>query len=48
MSLTEAELETVNGITPKGLHLNTGIPCECGPEDYSTRKERQYSDTMVY
>lgn len=48
MSLTDAQLETINGITPKGFHLNEGTPCECGPDEYTTTKERGYSDFMTY
>jgi hypothetical protein len=47
MTFTEAQRETLNGLST-GLHLNAGKPCECGPEQYSTRKERKYSDSMVY
>lgn len=47
-SLTEAECETVNGISPTGLHIDSGRPCDCGPEPYSTTKKRAFSDSMVY
>lgn len=48
MSLTEAQLDTVNSIRPRGLMLNSGEPCECGGDDYRTTSERKYSDSMVY
>jgi len=48
MGLTEAQLATVNGISPKGFHLNDGTPCSCGPEPYSTTTEHGYSDFVTY
>jgi hypothetical protein len=47
MSFTEAQRQTLNEL-PTGLHLNTGSPCECGAESYSTSSSRKYSDSMVY
>jgi hypothetical protein len=48
MSLSQAQLDTVNGISPKGFHIDSGTPCECGSEDYTTTKERGFSDSMIY
>jgi len=48
MTLTDKQLETVNNISPTGLHLNEGTPCECGAESYSTKKKRAFSDSMIY
>jgi hypothetical protein len=48
MNMNQAQLDTVNGITPKGFHINDGEPCECGGDKYVTTKERKYSDSMVY
>lgn len=48
MGLTEPQQNTINGISPKGFHLNSGSPCDCGPEAYSTRKEVGYSDFVTY
>ena len=44
---TDAQRKTVEGIGT-GLLWNDGVPCECGPDAIVTRKERKYSDTMVY
>lgn len=38
----------INQITPRGLMINEGRPCDCGAEAYKTRTEHKYSDTMVY
>jgi len=46
--MNEKQIETVNGISPKGFHINEGEPCECGSEYYLTTPERKYSDSMVY
>jgi hypothetical protein len=48
MSATDAQLETINNITPRGFHINEGEPCECGAEAYSTRKKVGYSDFVTY
>lgn len=49
MAFTDAQLETMNGASPRGLHFNTGDPCECGDEaNISTRSRHKYSDSMVY
>lgn len=47
MSWTDAQRETVSGLST-GLHWNSGEPCECGPEAYTTTKSREYSDSMLY
>ena len=46
--LTEPQKETVNEITPRGLLLLEGSPCECGGEKYHTKTKHRYSDTAVY
>jgi hypothetical protein len=48
MTLNDKQLETINGITPKGFHLNKGKPCECGGDNYRTKKRRGYSDYITY
>mgnify|MGYP000241041372 CR=1 FL=1 len=48
MTLTEEQRETVEGIKPKGFHIDSGEPCECGAEQYQTTKSRGYSDYMTY
>lgn len=48
LRFSEAQRETVAGISPMGFHLNKGTPCECGPEEYSTSKEVGYSDFVTY
>lgn len=48
MMLSLKQKCTLKGISPMGLHINSGSPCNCGPDDYVTRKSREYSDTMVY
>jgi len=48
INMNQAQLDTINNISPKGLHINAGEPCECGGEEYITTKERKYSDSMVY
>lgn len=49
MTFSDMQLETMNGVTPRGLHFNTGNPCECGESaDVGTRSQRKYSDSMVY
>ena len=44
---TDAQRATIEGVST-GLRMNTGAPCECGPEHYTTRSVRKYSDTMLY
>lgn len=46
--MNEEQLNTINEISPRGFHINDGEPCECGGGQYNTRKERKYSDSMVY
>lgn len=46
--MNDQQLHTLNDISPKGLLLNEGTPCECGAEHYNTSKHRKYSDTMLY
>ena len=49
MAFSDAQLETMNNASPRGLHFNTGDPCECGADaEVSTRSSRKYSDSMVY
>lgn len=48
MGLTDAQEETLDGISPKGFHPNEGVPCGCGAEHYTTRKEVGYSDFVTY
>lgn len=48
MSLSQAQLDTVNGLDEKGFHLDEGTPCECGPEAYSTTSNVGYSDFVKY
>lgn len=45
---SEEQLETINNITPRGFHLNSGMPCECGAGPYSTSKSVGYSDFVTY
>lgn len=45
---TEAQRETVEGISPMGLMMHDGQPCECGPEPYSTKSVPLFSDGMLY
>ena len=49
MAFSDAQLETINNTSPRGLHFNCGEPCECGVDaDTSTRSLRKYSDSMLY
>ena len=49
MAFSEQEQKSLDQIDSSGLHLNEGRPCECGEDaEYSTRKKRAYSDSMVY
>jgi hypothetical protein len=47
--MNEKQNQTLENISPRGFHINTGEPCECGENaDYSTYSERKYSDSIVY
>ncbi len=49
MAFSEAERASLEQIERNGLRLNDGRPCECGVDAvYSTRRERAFSDSMVY
>lgn len=49
MAFSEQEQMSLDQIDSCGLHLNEGRPCECGENaEYSTRRERAFSDSMVY
>jgi len=49
MSFTDAQQETLHAPDRRGLHFNSGEPCECGTDaDTSTHAVRKYSDTMLY
>jgi len=46
--MNQKQIDTINNISPRGLMINTGSPCECGGDSYVTSQERKYSDTMLY
>lgn len=46
--MNECQRQTLEGISPKGFHLNRGTPCCHDPEKYVTRKKRGYSDFVTY
>lgn len=48
MPITEAQLRTINEISPRGFHLNRGVPCECGGSEYNTRKKVGYSEYVTF
>lgn len=47
-NLSEAQIETYNGLATGISGLNKGSPCECGPDDYNTTSTVGYSDFVTY
>jgi len=47
MAFSEKQKEQLNGISC-GFRMNKGTPCECEPDNISTRKEYAFSDSIVY
>lgn len=45
---SELQKQTANELSPCGLEVLEGEPCECGGEAYNTSKSHGYSDTIVY
>lgn len=45
---SEAQRKTIEGLSPKGFHVDAGEPCECGAVPYTTSSKVGYSDFMTY
>ena len=48
MSWTDEQRATVDGLERTGFHMDSGEPCECGPDDYVTRSKVGYSDFVTF